>query len=294
MNVTASKEQRDHSSDFKPFSYYKCDIPGYFSNVPLHWHPEFELNFIREGSAEFICGDEKFTASAGDIVVFLPDMLHSVSRDGDRHCAYDTLVFGASMLGAQDTDRSAAEYIRPLSGKCGICSRIGADHPYHAELRTCAEQIFSCAKGDSAMLDMLLKSELMRFFWLLYESGCIFPLKETDNGNAELIRPAIQFINRNYAEHITIDMLAEITHLSRSYFMGCFRRAAGTGAMEYVNQVRTRAAVRLLETTRLGVSEIAYECGFRNLSNFNRKFREITGVTPSEYRKGALRIKPGG
>lgn len=285
MNTEASREHREHSSGYKPYSYYKCSIPEYFLNVPLHWHPELELNFIKDGFADFICGDERFTASAGDIVVILPDMLHSVSRSGDRHCAYDTLVFGLSLLGAQDTDRSAALCIQPLAACCGIHSLITSNHPYYSELRTCSEQIFSCVKGDSAMLDMLLKSELLRFFWLLCESGSIFPVRRDLSGNTELIRPALQYINENYAEPITIDALAELTHLSRSYFMSCFRQASGMGAIEYVNQVRARAAVNLLRSTDRGIADIAYECGFRNLSNFNRQFRNIAGVTPSEYRR---------
>ena len=58
MNNISSKENRIHSSDIKPFSYYKCSIPDYFNCVPMHWHSEFELSFVREGSAQFICGEE--------------------------------------------------------------------------------------------------------------------------------------------------------------------------------------------------------------------------------------------
>ena len=53
------KENRDHSSELIPFSYYKSQIPDYFPNVPLHWHKEFELNYILSGQGEFIIGDEK-------------------------------------------------------------------------------------------------------------------------------------------------------------------------------------------------------------------------------------------
>lgn len=290
MNTAENKEHKEHINEYKPFSYYKCNIPGFFLNVPLHWHSEMELNYILEGCVEFICGDEKITAQAGDIVVILPDMLHSVSRSGASQCMYDTLVFGASMLGGQDTDRSAAMFIRPLGTNCGIHSHISSEHPYYAELRTSIEQIFSCAKGDSAILDILLKSELMRLLWLLYESGSIYCISPGSAENSALLRSAIQYINSHYSENITIDMLAEITHLSRSYFMSCFRKAAGIGAIEYVNQVRAKSAVRLLEESSRSIAEIAFECGFRNLSNFNRQFKSIAGITPSEYRRQIKQI----
>lgn len=60
MNNMCFKENRIHSSDIKPFSCYECIIPDYFNYVPMHWHNEFEINYIIEGSAEFICADEKF------------------------------------------------------------------------------------------------------------------------------------------------------------------------------------------------------------------------------------------
>ncbi|MGN1416999.1 MAG: hypothetical protein ACI4XF_09155, partial [Oscillospiraceae bacterium] len=55
-----SEEKRQHSSRLVPYSYYKCLIPDFFAGVPMHWHGEFEINYISEGSAEFICGDEHF------------------------------------------------------------------------------------------------------------------------------------------------------------------------------------------------------------------------------------------
>ena len=53
------RENRVHSSKVKPFSYYQCLIPDEFAYAPMHWHSEFEINFVREGFAEFNCGDEK-------------------------------------------------------------------------------------------------------------------------------------------------------------------------------------------------------------------------------------------
>ena len=66
------RENRVHSSKVKPFSYYQCMIPDEFAYAPMHWHSEFEINFVREGFAEFNCGDEKFVSSAGDIIVIQP------------------------------------------------------------------------------------------------------------------------------------------------------------------------------------------------------------------------------
>ena len=82
-----------------------------------------------------------------------------------------------------------------------------------------------------------------------------------------------------------MEKLAEITHLSKSYFMDRFKQAAGVGAVEYLIQLRIKKACELLVNTEKTTAEIAFECGFRNLSNYNRQFKRIVGCTPNEYRR---------
>ena len=63
------RENRIHSSQIKPYSYYQCIIPDQFAYAPMHWLSEFEINFVRTGSAEFTCGEQKFRSADGDIIV---------------------------------------------------------------------------------------------------------------------------------------------------------------------------------------------------------------------------------
>ncbi|MGN0692082.1 MAG: helix-turn-helix domain-containing protein [Oscillospiraceae bacterium] len=280
-----SEEKRQHSSWLVPYSYYKCLIPDFFAGVPMHWHGEFEINYILEGSAEFICSDEHFISNKGDIIIIPPNMLHSISVHGDSRQLYDTIVFSGDMLGADSSDRCAAECIRPIvTGEYGVKVHITPDHDYYGELKTSAENIFSCAKGNTPRLDMLMKSELLRFFWLLEDHGDIFPADKREQSLGELLRPAFEYIGENFHENITVEQLARTVHMSRSYFMDRFKAAAGVGAVGYVNQLRIKCACELLISTDMTSAQIAFECGFRNLSNFNRQFRRITGCTPKEYR----------
>lgn len=280
-----SEEKRQHSSQLVPFSYYKCLIPDYFSSVPLHWHGEFEINFIISGCAEFICGDKKFISSEGDIIIIPSNLLHAIYPHGDFKQRYDTLVFSPEMLGASENDRCAAECIKPLFGGLEMNIQITREHIYYSELKTTVQNIFSCAKGDTARLDMLMKSELLRLFWLLYESGDICRTAENAISRSEAIRPAIEYMNGNFSENITVEQLAKITHLSKSYFMQQFKEAAGVGAIEYLSQLRIKRACEILSSTDKTSAETAFECGFKNLSNFNRRFKSIVGCTPKEYRK---------
>lgn len=160
-------------------------------------------------------------------------MLHAVYQHDDKRCVYDTLDLDGSMLGSRDNDRAADAFIAPLiSGAYSIETHITPEHCYYSELLTTAENMISAAKGDTPLLDMLIKSELLRFMFLLYESGSI---------------------SRN-------------------------------GFVKKSSLMRLKLARELLRDTDKSVADIAFECGYHNLSNFNRQFRSAGGCSPKEYR----------
>lgn len=280
-----NEEKKRHSSLLIPFSCYRCKIPDYFSNVPLHWHSEFEMSIMQEGCMEYICGDARFSAAEGDIVIVAPNILHAMYPHSGEVQRYDTVVFSAEMLGLSDNDRSAAECIRPLVNGGFTALHITPAHTYYNELKITADNIVSCGIGNTPQLDMLMKSELLRLFWLLEDNGDISAHSPTETGKSEMIRASLEYIAENFSENITIEQLAETVHLSKSYFMSRFRETAGVSAVEYVTQYRIRAACSALLESSKTVSEISLECGFRNLSNFNRQFRRLMGCTPNEYRR---------
>jgi len=283
MNKSEAKEKRRHSTPLKPYSFYRSRIPEFFPNVPLHWHNEFEINLILEGSGAFVCGADRFTAAAGDIVIITPDMLHSVYPLNSGILIYDTLVFDSSMIGSHSNDRGTDECIRPLvSGEAELISHITSEHIYYGEIMTTAENIISAAKGDTPELDILMKSELLRLIWLLRKSGDVY---SGDKRRSEFLLPILECINESYTESITIAELARAARMSESRFMAEFKRLTGISAMEYVIQLRLRYSMELLTGTDRKISDIAFECGFRNLSNFNKQFRLMCASSPKEYRK---------
>lgn len=301
-------ENRRHSTVYIPYSFYECRMPEFYLNVPLHWHDEFEINRILQGKGEFICGDDKLIAEEGDLLILPPDTLHAAFPCEGSELVYQAMVFSPVMLGANSNDRCAVEYIRPImKGDIRLRIQIHRDVPDYTDLKASADLIFSYSGlpklGDkveagkdtfhtpSPREDLMLKGELLRFFGLLY---CDSTTDMGTGGNgrggdtvsySEMIRPALEFMVENYRENISVDELAELVHLSKSYFMSCFKKAAGTGAIEYLTQLRINAACRMLTDTALPVSDIAYSCGYCNLSNFNRQFRKLAGCSPKEYRR---------
>lgn len=94
------------------------------------------------------------------------------------------------------------------------------------------------------------------------------------------------FIRTNYAHPVTLDEVAQVANMSPFAFSRFFKKNSGAGVVEYINQVRTNRACYLLRETDNQIHEIAAECGFQSISNFNKHFRKATTISPREYRAG--------
>lgn len=286
MRNRESEEKRRHSTPFVPYSCYECRIPEFFMNVPMHWHIEFEIDRVLDGRGEFICGDEHFTVCEGDIVILPPNMLHAASASEGFSLAYNALVFNPAMLGTSLNDRCTVECIRPIiNGSLKITLPIGTELENYEIVKSSVDTVFTCAESGNPRSDLLMKSELLRLFWLLESSETLICRSEKEVSYSEMIRPALEFMIENYSENISVNYLAELVHTSKSYFMACFKKAVGIGAIEHLIRLRINAACEALSRTDSSISEIALSCGYSNLSNFNRQFKSIVGCSPTEYRK---------
>ncbi|MCI8356900.1 MAG: AraC family transcriptional regulator [Lachnospiraceae bacterium] len=284
-----TEEKRQHSTTLIPYSYYECRLPEYFANVPMHWHSEFEINFLHHGKGEFICGNRKLKAAKGDILILPPNMLHTAYPRKGHVLIYDAFVFSPVLLGANSSDRCTAECIRPIINGCvKSCVHIRPDSEGYAAIKAMTERILSCVHANSPRSDLLLKSELMRLVWTLECGGHIIFQQDSGSGHDEIIRPVLEYMAGNYQNDITIEQLAGLVHLSKSYFMKCFKDTAGVGAIEHLAQLRINAVCEALSNTGDKISDIAFRCGFNNLSNFNRQFLKKVGCSPEEYRKRSL------
>jgi AraC-like DNA-binding protein len=98
-----------------------------------------------------------------------------------------------------------------------------------------------------------------------------------------------KFIERSLQEKITLGMLANHLNISENYCSTLIKQKTNFNFLEYVNQVRLREAERYLRTTNMNIVEICYETGFNSVQSFNRNFKKVNGLTPTEYRKGVKR-----
>ena len=98
------------------------------------------------------------------------------------------------------------------------------------------------------------------------------------------IKPALNYIRWNYAEHIYVDMLCELCHMSPANFRRKFKEAMGVTPLDYIHEVRIEKACAMLRTGNQSILDISAAVGFESISSFNRQFMTIMGVSPNQYR----------
>lgn len=113
----------------------------------------------------------------------------------------------------------------------------------------------------------------------------------TPSSIAQLLSPAIDYIHKEYKnKDINNVMLANLCNVSERYFVQCFLRHMGAPPHQYTMQLRLKYAKTLLKTADISISDIAKNCGFKNVYYFSRLFKEKTGVTPKEYKNNSIFI----
>lgn len=110
----------------------------------------------------------------------------------------------------------------------------------------------------------------------------LFFFKENSTFNPDCTELITKYIDESFQEQITLDSLSELFHFHPSYISRVFRKNKGITIKSYINQKRIDHAVYLLETSDLAIKDIAYSCGFVNVSHFNRVFKNSTGKKPSQ------------
>lgn len=136
-----------------------------------------------------------------------------------------------------------------------------------------------CAEPD---VYMRMAQAIGAYILLLYNSA------EMVSGNAachEAVSAAIEYIAASYHKQISIDDIAQTYGLNAKYVGRLFKEQTGESFNTYLNRVRVHHAKQLLSGTRAQIIEIALECGYNNVTYFNRVFKQIQGVTPSKYRQ---------
>ncbi len=254
-------------------------------DCPWHVHPEYELILVLEGDGYRIVGDNISRLSAGDLVMVgpgLPHIWHNEPIPGRRAFVHFQLIqFEDRCLGEGLLRLPVMEPLRRLlvRSKQGL-HIVGQTHQTVTALM---EQMIRL-KGMERVLQFL------QILIVLANSEECEPLAspgfaaDTSVFGQEQMDQIIQFLNRQLGQTVRLSEAAQLVHLSEGAFSRFFRTHTGKTFPQFVNELRIGRACTLLMEEEMNITEIAFACGFTNLSNFNRQFLRLKRVSPREFR----------
>jgi AraC-like DNA-binding protein len=252
-----------------------------------HFHPEYELTYIINGSGKRIVGDSIEPFGPGDLVLLGADLPHtwnSVRSDQEKGiCKAVVFQFNKGMVPDTEEWFSEFENIQKLLRKA------------YRGISFYGQQAEEIGKKLEKLPNSRGLQKLTRF-WLILDK-----LSRTDEYsflasegyapslnkfNGERINKVFKFVSEHFAEEIKLRQLANLTHMTETSFSRFFKTISGESFMDYLNSYKiSKACALLAEKKEMSILEIAYKAGFKSSTHFNRMFLDKKGCTPTNFRR---------
>ena len=255
-------------------------------DFPLHYHEEYELNFIQNAKfAKRVVGDHIEEIDAMELVLIGSNLQHAWFT---HHCKSNvineiTIQFHKDLFDEKFLRRNQLSFIRTMLERSSRGILFS-----NATIQQLAPRIINLTKkhGFDSVLELvsilhdLSTSRNMRIL-----SDSSFNVAEKYTYSSRRIEKAFEYMNQNFDKSITLTEVAKLANMSEVSFSRFFKQRTGNKFIDSLNEIRLGHASRILIETTKNISEVAYDCGFNNISNFNRIFKKKKGCTPKEFRE---------
>jgi AraC-like DNA-binding protein len=272
--------------------FYIADRRKKEFTYPMHCHAEYELNFTEHAAGvRRTVGDSSEVIGDYDLVLITGKDLEHVWEQ--HECASNdireiTIQFSPDLFFGGLLNKNQFDSIRRMleRARCGLCFPIEAIMKTYARLDRLASE-----RGFYAVMDFLsVLYELSLFTDARVLSHSSFAKIEVFS-DSRRVRTVQKYIGEHYREEIRLSTLASLVGMTPVSFSRFFRLRTGKTLSDYIIDIRLGYATRLLVDSTHTVSEICYDCGFNNLSNFNRIFKKKKSCSPKEFRESYRKKK---
>ncbi len=262
-------------------------VQTYFTS-PFHFHDLYELILIRKSYGKLYAGRKITNFQDGDIFLFGPGFGHCFYNersfiDSGEMAQAIAVFFREDFLGSGFFDNVNYVKVKNLLRKSAYGIQVRRnDGTLH--------ELFSKITRQQGMDELISFLRMLNHVSSLTDAG-LEVMNETQsvmkltNRDSARLEPVMKYVIENFKEELDSRKAAELMHLNEAAFCRYFKRRMEQTFSRFVNNVRVTHAVNLLLTEEWDILRICYESGYKNLSYFNRQFREITGKSPKEYRQ---------
>ena len=255
-----------------------------------HYHEYIEfLIGKKDCRIEAWIGGQPLTLGEGDLLIINPDVPHTFdhpNQKGDYIC----VKVLPKMIYFSENPMYDSKYVLPfLQNNLLPYQFFGRSELKDSGIPKIMQEMLDCWNEGAYGYEISIKSMFLQVFFRIirynHENNRTPFAVSSDISyeNVRLIQKSVSFINEHFAD-ITESNAAENVNMSYSYYSKLFRRVVGINFHEYLTTVRINAAERMLLSSELSVTEIAYAVGFATSSHFIETFRRIKKTTPKQYR----------
>ncbi len=254
-------------------------------NFPLHFHEEYELNLIINAKgAKRIIGDHMSEINDIELVLIGPNLPHcwKTFNCKSKKIIEITIQFHKDLIDEKFLRRNQTHFIKEMFDKAnkGVLFSRSISQLIIKRLKEIAQK-----KGFDSVLELLSilndlsKSKNMKVLSVANYSNSV------TSYNSRRIEKVIELLNTQYDKKITLKEAAKIANMTEVSFSRFFKSNTGISFIDNLIDIRLGHASRLLIDTNYSINEIAYSCGFNNISNFNRLFKKKKNYSPKKFRE---------
>lgn len=262
-----------------PFAFYETDA----RQEMIHSHDCLELNYIIDGTGYYLIEDKSYPIEKGDI--FLINNLEHHMAVNENNLKMLVFVFDQSFVWESADEY---DYLKPFFERgSSFSNKINRSSDTYEAIRDAILHIKEESGQQNVGWVLTIKAWLMvslAMFYRYYSKQHALE-NRTQRNSYERIRKVVEYIHKNFAEELSLDELAGIAIMNKTYLSSLFTKVMHMRVFDYIELVRVNHGKVLLKTTDLSILEIALESGFKSSSYFSRIFRKLMGITPNEYRK---------
>lgn len=243
--------------------------------VAPHFHGDMEFILIQSGSVTVSAGPEKYHCHNNEIIYISPQTVHTAVSDttGSSLCGF---VFHPSLLKPYLSESNLS--ILPVCGKSMLYSK---ESSYYEKLSETLKNTIAIYNDKPSTYRLDMTANILLLLSLLLNSGAVFNCKK--NNLYCQIKPAIEYIEKNYNQIIRVSDLSRLVNVCDDHFIRMFKATTSRTPTAYITDVRLHQALKLLSMHQYSVSEISELTGFSGIQYFSRIFKERIGISPSEY-----------
>lgn len=263
---------------------YQEDVEFVFYDQ-LHQHKEIQLSFIKEGEGTLVVGDMISHYQKGDVLAIGPNLPHVFKSDKNvkKQSEMLTLFFTKNSFGefffSLDELKELKEFFLHIENGFKVIS-------HKKQLENCFLQLKEASKLNRfvmllTILKLMAKAKKQELSSFVYE-------KKYSKNEGKRMQEIMDYTMNHSSDFISLELIASVASMTKNAFCKYFKKRTNKTYFQFLNELRVENASKLLISKKdVSIAEIAYECGFTNLSNFNRQFKAVKKKTPSVFRKSS-------